>query len=97
MRRTDDAKASFVSSTASDRKGLVKGEPVPLDCVLPTFAQGKVGPRRAGVQSIPSGQSLPLCIYLLFPIAPNKKGAFQLLFYLVRAVGLEPTRLPTGS
>ena len=43
-------KSKFVSSTASDRKGLVKGESVPLDRVLPTFARTKVGPRRAGVQ-----------------------------------------------
>ena len=50
MRSTDDASAAFVSSTASDRKGFVKGEAVPLDRVLPTFARTKVGPRRAGVQ-----------------------------------------------
>ena len=42
-------KSKFVSSTASDRKGLVKGESVPLDRVLPTFARTKVGPRRVGV------------------------------------------------
>ena len=30
VRSTDDAFASFVSSTASDRKGFVKGESVPL-------------------------------------------------------------------
>ena len=46
-------KSKFVSSTASDRKGLVKGESVPLDRVLPTFARTKVGPRRAGVQVMP--------------------------------------------
>ena len=46
-------KSKFVSSTASDRKGLVKGESVPLDRVLPTFARTKVGPRRAGVLTIP--------------------------------------------
>ena len=50
VRSTDDASASFVSSTASDRKGFVKGESVPLDRVLPTFARTKVGPRRVGVQ-----------------------------------------------
>ena len=53
VRSTDDASASFVSSTASDRKGFVKGESVPLDRVLPTFARTKVGPRRAGVQVMP--------------------------------------------
>ena len=42
-------KTPFVSSTASDRKGFVKGEPVPLDRVLLTFARTKVSPRRAGV------------------------------------------------
>ena len=46
-------KSKFVSSTASDRKGLVKGESVPLDRVLPTFARTKVGPRREGVQVMP--------------------------------------------
>ena len=45
--------ASSVSSTASDRKGLVKGESVPLDRVLPTFARTKVGPRREGVLTTP--------------------------------------------
>ena len=45
--------ASFVSSTASDRKGFVKGDSVPLDRVLPTFARTKVGPRRGGVQTRP--------------------------------------------
>ena len=50
VRSTDDASASFVSSTASDRKRFVKGESVPLDRVLPTFARTKVGPRRVGVQ-----------------------------------------------
>ena len=43
-------KSKFVSSTASDRKGVVKGESVPLDRVLHTFARTKVGPRRVGVQ-----------------------------------------------
>ena len=43
-------KSKFVSSTASDRKGVAKGESVPLDRVLPTFARTKVGPRRVGVQ-----------------------------------------------
>ena len=46
-------KSKFVSSTASDRKGFVKGESVPLDRVLPTFTRTKVGPRRAGVQVMP--------------------------------------------
>ena len=45
--------ASFVSSTASDRKGFVKGDSVPLDRVLPTFARTKVGPCRVGVQVMP--------------------------------------------
>ena len=45
--------ASFVSSTASDRKGFVKGESVPLDPLLPPFGGAKGGPRRAGVQVMP--------------------------------------------
>ena len=32
-----------------ERKGFVKGESVPLDRVLLTFARTKVSPRRAGV------------------------------------------------
>ena len=70
-------KSKSVSSTASDRKGLVKGESVPLDRVLPTFARTKVGPRRVGVQmntfcktpqrrrrpqTIPIGQAYSLCL-----------------------------------
>ena len=70
-------KSKFVSSTASDRKGVVKGESVPLDRVLPTFARTKVGPRRVGVQmntfcktprrrrrpqTIPIGQAYSLCL-----------------------------------
>ena len=46
-------KSKFVSSTARDRKGVVKGESVPLDRVLPTFARTKVGPRREGVLTTP--------------------------------------------
>ena len=53
VRSTDDALASFVSSTASDRKGFVKGESVPLDPLLPPFGGAKGGPRRAGVQVMP--------------------------------------------
>ena len=34
-------------------KGFVKGESVPLDRVLPTFARTKVGPRREGVLTTP--------------------------------------------
>ena len=70
-------KSKFVSSTASDRKGVVKGKSVPLDRVLPTFARTKVGPRRVGVQmntfcktlrrrrrpqTIPIGQAYSLCL-----------------------------------
>ena len=33
-----------------ERKGFVKGESVPLDRVLLTFARTKVSPRRVGVQ-----------------------------------------------
>ena len=51
--------ASFVSSTASDRKGFVKGESVPLDRVLPTFARTKVGPRRVGVPALHPAKSMP--------------------------------------
>ncbi|MBD9108542.1 MAG: hypothetical protein EGQ05_05820 [Ruminococcaceae bacterium] len=46
-------KSKFVSSTASDRKGFVKGESVPLDPLLPPFGGAKGGPRRAGVQFMP--------------------------------------------
>ena len=53
VRSTDDAFASFVSSTASDRKGFAKGEFVPLDPLLPPFGGAKGGPRRAGVQFMP--------------------------------------------
>ena len=53
MRSTDDAFASFVSSTASDRKGFVKGESVPLDPLLPPFGGAKGGPRRVGVLTKP--------------------------------------------
>ena len=52
VRSTDDALASFVSSTASDRKGLVKGESVPLDRVLVPFTRVKGTPRRRAVQII---------------------------------------------
>ena len=60
-------KSKFVSSTASDRKGFVKGESVPLDRVLPTFARTKVGPRRVGVLALHPTKSprrrrrLPTC------------------------------------
>ena len=53
VRSTDDASASFVSSTASDRKGFVKGESVPLDPLLPPFGGAKGGPRRVGVLTKP--------------------------------------------
>ena len=53
MRSTDDASASFVSSTASDRKGFVKGESVPLDPLLPPFGGAKGGPRRVGALTKP--------------------------------------------
>ena len=46
-------KSKFVSSTASDRKGFVKGESVPLDPLLPPFGGAKGGPRRAGVLTKP--------------------------------------------
>ena len=49
VRSTDDASASFVSSTASDRKGFVKGESVPLDPVLLPFAGTKGRPPRRAV------------------------------------------------
>ena len=41
--------ASFVSSTASDKKGFVKGESVPLDPVLLPFAGTKGRPPRRAV------------------------------------------------
>ena len=45
--------ASFVSSTASDRKGFVKGESVPLDRILVPFVRTKGTPRRRAVQIMP--------------------------------------------
>ena len=45
--------ASFVSSTASDRKGFVKGESVPLDPVLLPFAGTKGRPPRRAVLTMP--------------------------------------------
>ena len=45
-------KSKFASSTASDRKGFVKGESVPLDPLLPPFGGAKGGPRRAGVPAV---------------------------------------------
>ena len=41
------------------RKGFVKGESVPLDRVLLTFARTKVSPRRVGVQSITFYKTFP--------------------------------------
>ena len=41
--------ASFVSSTASDKRGFVKGESVPLDPVLLPFAGTKGRPPRRAV------------------------------------------------
>ena len=40
---------SYPALQATER-GLSRGESVPLDRVLPTFARTKVGPRRVGVQ-----------------------------------------------
>ena len=45
--------ASFVSSTASDRKGFVKGESVPLDRVLVPFTRVKGTPPRRAVPTTP--------------------------------------------
>ena len=45
--------ASFVSSTASDRKGFVKGESVPLDRVLVPFTRVKGTPPRRAVLTMP--------------------------------------------
>ena len=82
VRSTDDASASFVSSTASDRKGFVKGESVPLDRVLPTFARTKVGPRREGVLTTPlqkaprrrrRSQIRPKNTFFYFSFLPCKK------------------------
>ena len=46
-------KSKFVSSTASDRKGFVKGESVPLGPLLPPFGGAKGGP---------AGQAYSLCL-----------------------------------
>ena len=53
VRSTDDAFASFVSSTASDRKGFVKGEAVPLDRILVPFVRTKGTPPRRAVLTMP--------------------------------------------
>ena len=53
VRSTDDASASFVSSTASDRKGFVKGESVPLDRILVPFVRTKGTPPRRAVLTMP--------------------------------------------
>ena len=53
VRSTDDAFASFVSSTASDRKGFVKGESVPLDRILVPFVRTKGTPPRRAVFTMP--------------------------------------------
>ena len=45
-------KSKSVSSTASDRKGFVKGEPVLLDPLLLPFGGAKGSPRRVGVQTV---------------------------------------------
>ena len=45
--------ASFVSSTASDRKGFVKGEAVPLDRILVPFVRTKGTPPRRAVLTMP--------------------------------------------
>ena len=75
-------KSKFVSSTASDRKGFVKGESVPLDRVLPTFARTKVGPRRVGVLTTPlqkaprrrrRSQIRPKNTFFYFSFLPCKK------------------------
>ena len=53
VRSTDEASASFVSSTASDRKGFVKGEAVPLDRILVPFVRTKGTPPRRAVLTMP--------------------------------------------
>ena len=52
-------KSKFVSSTASDRKGFVKGEAVPLDRILVPFVRTKGTPRRRAVQIIPLQKAPP--------------------------------------
>ena len=100
-RCTDDAKASFVSSTASGRKGFVKGESVPLDRVLPTFARTKVGPRRAGVQiktfyktmrrrqattNPPHRSGIPFMPHQRLPQPLGRGSPFLSLIYTARAL-----------
>ncbi len=46
-------KSKFVSSTVSDRKGLVKGEAVPLDRILVPFVRTKGTPPRRAVLTMP--------------------------------------------
>ena len=46
-------KSKFVSSTASDRKGFVKGESVPLDRILVPFVRTKGTPPRRAVLTMP--------------------------------------------
>ena len=93
--------ASFVSSTASDRKGFVKGESVPLDRVLPTFARTKVGPRRAGVQiktfyktmrrrqattNPPHRSGIPFMPHQRLPQPLGRGSPFLSLIYTARAL-----------
>ena len=52
-------KSKFVSSTASDRKGFVKGESVPLDRILVPFVRTKGTPRRRAVQIMPLQKPAP--------------------------------------
>ena len=75
-------KSKFVSSTASDRKGFVKGESVPLDRVLVPFVRTKGTPRRRAVQIMPlqkaprrrrRSQIRPKNTFFYFSFLPCKK------------------------
>ena len=53
-----EGKTIFVSSTASDRKGFVKGEAVPLDRILVPFVRTKGTPPRRAVLTMPLQKAL---------------------------------------
>ena len=106
MRSTDDAFASFVSSTASDRKGFVKGEAVPLDPLLPPFGGAKGGPRRVGVltkpcKSLRDADRRDEMIALIFAVNPSVSLAadslsLRLRHFVTPCTG-EPLGVPTGE
>ena len=107
VRSTDDASASFVSSTASDRKGFVKGESVPLDRILVPFVRTKGTPPRRAVftmplQKAPRRRQARRNYYLLLSIpqsalrltAPFTQGGFGVLAFTARNTPHSTMTLP---